>query len=205
MRPRTALATLVLLACLGTAALLPAARGQTTPAPAGDGDAEWFAIDPVHSSVIFGINHFGLTTFYGRFNGPSGEFHFDHGTPSASSFNITVKPENVDTGAEARNQHLKSADFFDARQFPEITFTSTKVERTGKTAFTVTGDLTMHGVTKPIEVTLDYGGRLESPRGVRSGFTTEFTVNRQDFGVSYGQGMLGDEVKLMIGIEGVKK
>ncbi len=203
MKPRIAFVTLVMLACLATAALYPTARAQQTPATTDD-DA-WFAVDPVHSSVIFGINHLGVSTFYGRINGPTGEFHLSHGTPAASSFEISVKAENIDTGAKDRDRHLKTGDFFDARQFAEITFKSTAVTRTGKSTFAVTGDLTLHGVTRPIDIVIEHIGTKETRMGVRSGFTANLTIKRSDFGMSYMAGMLGDEVTLMIGIEGVKK
>ncbi len=204
MKPRIAFMTLVLLACLGTAALFPTARAQDTSASADE--AAWFAVDPVHSTMIFGINHLGVSTFYGRINGPTGEFHLSHNEPAASSFDISAKAENVDTNHEGRNQHLKSGDFFDAKQFTDITFKSTAVSRSGKTTFAVTGDLTLHGVTRPINIVIEHIGTKETRMGVRSGFTANFTIKRGDFGMTYGLGgVLGDDVTLMIGIEGVKK
>lgn len=203
MKPRTAFATLVLLACLGSAALFPTARAQSTAPPVDA--AAWFDVDPVHSTIIFGIEHMEVSTFYGRFNGPTGEFHVSPGKPGASSFSLSVKTENVDTAAEGRDQHLKSGDFFDAKQFPEITFKSTAVTRSSKTSFAVTGDLTVHGVTRPVNVVIEYGGVKESRRGVKSGFTATFTIKRSDFGMDFMIGPLGDDVTLMIGIEGIKR
>ncbi len=204
MKPRIAFVTLVMLACLATAALYPTARAQITSSSADE--AVWFVVDPVHSSLIFGINHMGVTTFYGRINGPTGEFHLNHGKPAASSFEISVKAENIDTGAKDRDQHLKSGDFFDARQFPDITFKSTGVTRNGKTTFAVTGDLTLHGITKPINAVIEHVGTKDTRRGTKSGFTVNFTIKRSDFGMTYGLGgVLGDDVTMMIGIEGIKK
>ncbi len=204
MRPRIAFMTPVLLACLGAAALFPTARAQDKTSAAAD-DAAWFAVDPVHSSVIFGINHMGVTTFYGRINGPTGEFQLSHDTPEASSFTVSVKAENVDTNYEGRDQHLKSNDFFDAKQFPDITFKSTAVTRSGKSTFAVTGDLTLHGVTRSIDIVVEHIGTRQTGRGVKSGFTTNFTIKRSDFGMTFMARALGDEVTLMIGIEGIKK
>ncbi len=204
MKPRIAFMTLVLLACLGTAALFPTARAQNTSAATGE--PTWFEVDPVHSSMIFGINHMGVTTFYGRINGPTGEFHLSHDKPATSSFNISVKAENIETGHDGRNQHLKSGDFFNAKQFPDITFKSTGVTRSSKSTFAVTGDLTLHGVTKPINAVIEHVGTKDTPRGTKSGFTVNFTIRRSDFGMTYGAGgLLGDDVTLMIGIEGKKK
>ena len=203
MKPRIAFATLVILAGLATAALYPTARAQDT-AVSGDEPA-WFVVDPVHSSMIFAINHMGVTTFYGRINGPAGEFQIDLAKPAASSFNISVKAENIDTGDEGRDQHLKSGDFFDAKQFSEITFRSTAVSRNGKATFAVTGDLTLHGITKPINAVIENIATKDTSRGTKSGFTVNFTIKRSDFGMTYGTGMIGDDVTLMIGIEGIKK
>jgi len=203
MKPRIAFVTLVMLVCLATTALYPTARAQPASTPVDE--AEWFAVDPVHSSIIFGINHLGVSTFYGRINNPTGEFLLSHGKPGSSSFNISAKTQNVDTNNDGRNQHLKSGDFFDAKQFADITFKSTAITRSSKTTFAVTGDLTLHGVTKPINIVIEHIGTKETRMGVRSGFTANFTIKRSDFGMSYMAGMLGDEVSLMIGIEGVKK
>ncbi len=203
MKPRIAFATLVMLACLATAAVYPTARAQPASTPADE--AAWFAVDPVHSSIIFSINHLGVSTFYGRINNPAGEFHVSLGDPGSSSFSISAKTQNIDTNNDGRNQHLRSGDFFDAKQFADITFKSTAVTRSGKATFAVTGNLTLHGVTKPINMVIEHIGTKKTRMGVRSGFTANFTIKRSDFGMSYMVGMIGDEVTLMIGIEGVKK
>ncbi len=204
MKPRIAFVTLVMLACLATAALYPTARAQNTSSSADE--AAWFAVDPVHSSIIFGINHLGVSTFYGLINSPTGEFHLSHRKPEASSFTISAKAENVDTKHKGRNDHLRGGDFFDAKQFPDITFKSTAVTRSSKTTFAVTGDLTLHGVTRPINIVIEHVGTKNTRMGHRSGFTANFTIKRSDFGMTYGLGgALGDEVTLMIGIEGIKK
>ncbi len=203
MKPRIAFVTLVMLACLATAALYPTARAQNTSSSADE--AAWFAVDPVHSTMIFGINHLGVSTFYGRINGPTGEFHLSHDEPAASSFDISAKAENVDTKHKGRNDHLRGGDFFDAKQFPDITFRSTAVSRSSKSTYAVTGDITVHGVTRSINVTIEHIGTKDTRMGTRSGFSTNFTIKRSDFGMGYMVGMLGDDVTLMIGIEGIKK
>jgi len=203
MKPRIAFVTLVMLACLGAAALYPTARAQATNASADE--TAWFVVDPVHSTLIFAIDHMGLTTFYGRINSPTGEFQLNLSDPTASSFEISVKAEDIDTGADDRDKHLKSGDFFDAKQFPEITFKSTAVTRSGKATFAVTGNVTLHGITKPINAVIEHIGTKDTRGGTKSGFTAKFTIKRSDFGMTYGKGMIGDEVTLMIGIEGRKK
>jgi len=203
MKSRIAFVTLAMLACLATAALYPTARAQDATTSADE--AAWFAVDPVHSAMIFSINHLGVSIFYGRINNPTGAFRLNHGDPGASSFTISAKTENVDTNSANRDKHIKSSDFFDAKQFPDLTFKSTAVTRSGKTTFAVTGDLTMHGVTKPISIVIEHIGEKQTRMGYRSGFTTNFTIRRSDFGMGYMVGMLGDEVTLMIGIEGIKE
>ncbi len=203
MKPRIAFVTGIIFAGLAALPIFPAARAQTTKGP-GDA-AAGFDIDPVHSNIIFSINHLGVSTFYGRINSPSGEFHIDAANPAASSFQISAKAENVDTNSANRDKHLKSGDFFDAKQFPELTFRSTAVSRTSKSTYAVTGDITVHGVTRSINVTIEHIGTKDTRMGTRSGFTTNFTIKRSDFGMGYMVGMLGDDVTLMIGIEGKKK
>ena len=111
--------------------------------------ADTYKVDPVHSSLIFSMKHFGVTDFYGRFKEISGTVTFDAADPSKSSVELTVPVESIDTQNEKRDQHLKSPDFFNAKQFPTITFKSTKVEGSGDN-YKISGDLTIHGVTKPI-------------------------------------------------------
>ena len=203
MGPRIALVTVLILAGLATLTIFPVAQAQTTSGSV-DAVAE-FDVDPVHSSVIFGINHFGVSTFYGRINNPQGDFQIDPANPAESSFQISAKTENVDTNSGDRDNHLKSGDFFDAKQFADITFRSTAVDRSGKNTYNVTGDLTLHGVTKSINIVIEHIGTKTTRRGTRSGFTANFTIKRSDFGMGFMLGALGDDVTLMIGIEGVKK
>ena len=119
--------------------------------------ADSYKVDPVHSSVVFSIKHFGVTDFYGDFKQISGTVTFDTADPSKSSVELTVPVESLDTRNEKRDQHLKSPDFFNAKQFPAITFKSNKIEGSGDT-YKISGDLTIHGVTKPITVEFKKGG-----------------------------------------------
>ena len=114
--------------------------------------AETYKLDPVHSSVLFKAKHLNVADFYGRFNDFSGTVTFDNENPSKSSVNLEVKVESLDTHEAKRDQHLKSPDFFNAKQFPVIAFKSTKVEKAGADSYKVTGDFTLHGVTKPVTV-----------------------------------------------------
>lgn len=203
MKLRSALIGAALIIGLACLAALPAAEAQAPPAVGGD-DA--FDVDPVHSTIIFGISHMGVGYFYGRFNSPYGTFYIDPDEPSKSSFDITVDTDNVDTHNGRRDGHLKSADFFNAREFPKITFKSTEVKNAGKDKYRVTGELSIHGVTKPVTVEIEHLGTAEvEGRGRMAGFRTGFTLSRSDYGVDYMPGALGDEVTLLIGVEGKGK
>jgi polyisoprenoid-binding protein YceI len=166
--------------------------------------ADEYAIDPVHSGVTFKISHLGLSWVHGRFNDFSGAFTID---PDAGkcAFALNIKTESVDTANAKRDEHLRSPDFFNAKQFPAITFQSTAVKAV-KDGYEVTGDLTLHGVTKSITFPLLGGRSAEFPKGVqRTGYTTDLVLKRGDFGIDkFGQA-LGDEVHVSISFEGTKK
>lgn len=175
------------------------ARAQESATP--------FQIDPVHSMVVFRIGHLGVSYTYGRFNSPTGSYNIDFASPSASMIDITLDAEKVDTGNERRDNHLRSPDFFNAKQFPTITFKSTSFEKTGDSSMKVHGKLAMLGVTKDIEAELVYVGEGETQQGYKSGFEAEFKINRSEFGMTkYLEGnSLGDEVTLYVTVEGVRK
>jgi polyisoprenoid-binding protein YceI len=167
--------------------------------------ADTFKVDPVHCSVVFSVQHLGVTNFYGRFNDISGTVVFDKDNPSKSSVELSVPVESLDTHNLKRDQSLKSPDYFDAKQFPTLTFKSTKVEGSGDT-FKVSGDFTAHGVTKPLTVDFKKGGEGKGMQGeVRGGGETRFTIKRSDFGMNFMQGAVGDEITVILSLEGVKQ
>jgi polyisoprenoid-binding protein YceI len=166
--------------------------------------AEEFVIDGAHAGINFKISHVGLSYIFGRFNDFSGTFTIE---PDASkcSFAMNIKVDSVDTGNKQRDNHLKTPDFFNAKQYPTMTFQSTSVKE-AKGGYEVTGDLTLHGVTKPITFTLTGGKQAEFPKGVkRTGFSTDFVVKRSEFGMTNAIPAAGDEVSVMISFEGVQK
>jgi polyisoprenoid-binding protein YceI len=115
-----------------------------------------------------------------------------------------VKIDSIDTGNKQRDEHLRSPDYFNAKQYPTLTFKSTKVAK-AKDGLSVTGDLTLHGVTKPVTFTLA-GGKTAEVRGARkTGYSTEFTIKRSDFGIDKSLDSLGDEVEIDVSFQGVKK
>src|ERR1700719_4669910 len=167
--------------------------------------ADTFKIDPVHTFVLFSVQHLGIANTYGRFNDVSGVVVFDRDNPSKSSVELLVKVESLDTHNEIRERSLKSPDFFDVKQFPTMTFKSTKVEGSGDT-LKVSGDLTIRGVTKPMIVDFKKGGEGKGVFGeMRGGGETHFTIRRSDFGMNFQQGAVGDEVTIILSLEGVKK
>jgi len=177
-----------------------AAQGQAAAA----GGAKKFDLDPVHSMVIFRISHLGVGAIYGRFNEPTGTYNIDMANPSASFFEIALDTSKVDTASERRDNHLKSPDFFNAKQFPSITFKSASVEKSGEKKMKVHGALTMLGVTKVIDAELEFLGEGKTMQGYKSGFEAEFTIKRSDFGMMkyIEEKALGDEVKLIVTVEG---
>ena len=164
---------------------------------------ETFNIDSVHSTAIFRVQHLGAGNFYGRFNELEGTIDWD--AEAGPSFDVSIKIESVDSGNEALDRHLKNADFFDAKQFPTMTFKSTGAKKMGDN-WKVMGEMTMHGVTKAVEVDMEFVGRADVGRGDRVGFETTFTVKRSDFGMNWGveNGALGDATKIIVSLEGVK-
>src|SRR5438477_6501211 len=168
-------------------------------------NAATFKVDPVHSVVLFSVQHLGIANTYGRFNDISGIVVFDRDNPSKSSVELSVLVESLDTNNAIRERSLKSPDFFNVKQFPTLTFKSTKVEGSGDT-LKVSGDLTIRGVTKPVTVDFKKGREGKGVFGEwRGGGETRFTIKRSDFGMTFELGEVGDEVTIILSLEGVKK
>ena len=149
--------------------------------------ADSFKIDPVHASVVYRIGHLGVSNLYGRFDDPTGTVTLDRDDASKSSFTFEVQANKVDSGNPKRDQHLQSPDFFDAKQFPTISFKSTAVKATGD-KFEVTGDLTMHGVTKSITLNIDKTGEADTQMGHRAGFRDASRSQAQRLRDQWSQG-----------------
>jgi polyisoprenoid-binding protein YceI len=168
--------------------------------------ADDYKADPVHSAVIFSVHHFDAGYVYGSFIGPTGTITYDADDPTKSSFDLTVNVDSLDTRQQNRDNDLKGPDFFDVKQFPTMTFKSTSVKKTSDTQLEVTGDLTLHGQTKSVTVTMDLTGTGKSPQGeTRSGFETHFSINRSDYGMNYEAPAIGDEVRIIVAVEGIKQ
>ena len=172
--------------------------------------ADTFVVDPVHSDASFQIRHF-VSNVRGRFTDFSGTIVGDPAKPEAATVEFTVKTASIDTAQTKRDGHLRSADFFDAEKFPEITFKSTKIKASGKDKYDVTGNLTMHGVTKPIALVVTNLGSAGTGKDAKFGFEATATLNRKDFGIVWNKAldnggyMLGDDVIVSINIEAGRK
>ena len=209
--PRFNPLALCLLLALGLGSA-PLAAQDTQPSPdtaamPAGGEAATYDVDPAHTSVYFKVTHLDISQVFGRFDEFSGTYHTD-GEAMLDSFDFTVQTASVNTGNEKRDAHLNSDDFFNAVKFPKITLKSKSVTPADQTEnrnmFDVTADLTLHGVTKPVEIQVQQGGSAEGMRGEqRTGYSTTFTVDRRDFGLDAWQGMVGNDVTLMISWEGV--
>ena len=174
-------------------------------------EAGEYSFDKAHSFIGFKIKHMGLIDVPGYFRDFTGTVNYDAADPSKSTVQFTAKMTSVDTGVAGRDNHLRTKDFFEVETHPEMTFKSTSVTKKGK-GWVLNGDLTMKGVTKPVSIPFDVTGFI--PAGERSGakigITGEATINRRDFGVTYGGNMpngvptLSDEVKVVLQIEAAK-
>jgi polyisoprenoid-binding protein YceI len=170
-------------------------------------------IDPAHTSVQFSIRHMMISNVRGEFSRVSGTVRGDQADPTRAQVEATIDTTTIDTRETKRDEHLKSPDFLDVAKYPTMTFKSKKIEKVDEQRYKVTGDLTLHGVTR--EVVLDVDGPtapMTDPRGnLRAGAAATAKINRQDFGIKWSKAldggglMVGDEVAITIDVEGVKK
>jgi polyisoprenoid-binding protein YceI len=171
----------------------------------GGAGAGEYAVDPAHSAAVFRASHLGLSWTYGRFKGLSGTFAVDAQSPAETHFELSAKADSIDTDNAQRDQHLKSPDFFNAKQFPAITFKSTAAKPV-EGGYEVDGELTLHGATRPLTILLKGGRSAEFPRGVqRTGYVGEFTIKRSEFGMDKMLGAVGDEILVHLSFEGTEK
>jgi polyisoprenoid-binding protein YceI len=172
--------------------------------------ADEFTVDPSHTSVIFGISHLGYSFTYGRFNKVSGEFTLDPAKPDAASFTLAIDAASIDTNDAKRDDHLRGPDFLNTGEFPVISFKSNKVaveKKDDATIYVVSGELTMHGVTKPVTLQLQKLGEGPGPtgQGFHTGFNCQTKLNRSEWGMTKMVPHIGDEVAVTISLEGSRK
>lgn len=188
-----------------TKSLLTAALVAASLALSATARAATWTIDPAHSSVGFSIRHI-FSKVPGAFDKFSGTVDFDPANPTAASVKVEIDPTSINTKTQKRDDHLRSADFFDVAQYPTMSFQSTKVTKGEGNALSVEGNLTMHGVTKPVTLTVTFLGSGPPAPGQRAGFEATTKIDRKDFGIVWNRSMdngmlLGDEVAIAIGIE----
>ena len=190
--------TLVLLAALAAPAL-----AQTT--------STW-EIDPAHSSIQFGVRHLMISTVKGKFPKFTATAVADEKEPTRAVVEASIDTASIDTGEAKRDEHLRGPDFFDVAKYPTITFKSTKIEPAGDHRYKLHGDLSMHGVTKPVVLDVEATQQVKGMRGeTRAGARATTKVNRKDFGINWSKTMdgggvvVGDDVDVTIEVEGVKK
>lgn len=170
--------------------------------PAMAQSTQW-ELDPNHSSAQFAVRHMGISTVRGTFTKLNGTAQYDPVSPKNDSVEVTIDTSTVDTRVQMRDNDLRSDHYFDVQKYPTMTFKSTKIESAGADKLKITGDLTLHGVTKPI--TLDVEGPskpINDGRGhFHMGVSATGTLNRSDFGMTTGQAMVGNEINLTIDAE----
>ncbi len=172
---------------------------------------EKWQFDNVHSSINFSVRHMMISRVRGRFEKWTGTLLFDEENPTQSQVEVTIDAASINTQEQQRDDHLRSPDFLDVQNYPNITFKSTAFEPAGENRFRVVGDLTIHGVTKPVTLDVEFHGRGKDPwGGERIGFSAKTKINRKDFGLEWNQiletgGVLvGEEVEIEIEVEAVK-
>jgi|SRR5579863_1963114 len=170
-----------------------------------------WVMDPAHTEIQFKVRHLMITTVTGSFGKFDASFETTDDNLETAKVNFSADVDSITTNNEQRDAHLKSADFFEATRYPKLTFTSTKLERVSGENYTLSGDMTFHGVTKNIILKVEHGGVITDPWGnTRTGFTVEGKVSRKDFGLVWnaateaGGVVVGDEVKLHVNIEFIK-
>ncbi len=169
-------------------------------------------IDASHSTVEFSVRHLMISTVKGRFSAFSGTIEFDANNHTVASVDATIDVNSIDTHDEKRDGHLKSPDFFDAATYPTITFKSTKVEKVSDDEFKVTGNLTLHGITKETTLNVTHLGQAKSPFGFTAiGFNASTSINRKDFDLNWnvaleaGGVMVGEKVNISLDVEAIEQ
>jgi len=215
----------VLGAVLAIAVALPFVGGAITPSSAQTQEKNKSAkvnyapvptgvynLDPAHSLIGFAVEHLEINWVEGRFKDFTGTINYDEQDVTKSTVEFKAKIASIDTEVAARDEHLRSADFFEAEKYPEMTFKSTKIEKRGNDRYVLHGDLTIKGVTKQIEFPFTFTGAVKDPwGGTRFGIEAQTKINRRDFGINYGNALaaggfdVGSEVTIDLRLEAVKQ
>ena len=184
---------------------LVAQQAPAAAAPAAAATETW-TVDKAHSSAEFKVRHL-MANVTGRFRTFDATVNLDRAKPANSSVEFTIDAASIDTNNTNRDEHLRSPDFFDAAKYPSITFKSVSIKERSKDQYDVTGDLTMHGVTRRITIPVSFLGFAKTQRGEKAGFEIETKIDRKDYGIVWNRAldeggvMLGDDVKVSINLE----
>ncbi len=199
------LATTVLLAA-AIAVAAPAARAELSPDPAKLEGGQ-FAVDKTHARIIFSFSHFGVSTSYGQFTDLDAKLNFDAKAPAKSAVEVAINMDGISTNVPKLDAHLKTGDFFDVAAFPTASFKSTSVEVTGPNTGKIAGNLTVHGVTRPVvlDATFNAGGVHPMTQKYVVGFNAKGQIKRSEFGVGRYAPNVGDDVTLTISAEFVRQ
>ncbi len=194
----------LMFAAVAAALIFSPAAGlaQSSPNPA-EVKAGSYAADPAHTKITWSVNHFGFTTYIGQFSQVAATLKLDPKSLSATSLEAAVQTASVGTFNPALDNHIKSPDFLDVAKFPTATFKATSVKQTGERTADIAGDLTLHGVTKPvvIQATFNRGGSNPADKAYRLGFSGKTVIKRTEFGIKTYAPAVGDEVTLQIEAE----
>ena len=200
--PRRVAFALVLAAAVAGVLALPTPR-EAAAVEARRATA--YQIDPVHSTVVFTALYMGQSPFYGMFTQSSGSVSYDGTSPDSFGLEVVLPMESIDTHNEQRDAHLKSPEWFNAREYPNVTFSGRGLTDNGDGTYALDGELTLHGQTRPVTATVTHLKAGTTPRGERVGVGATFSVKRSDFGVTtmLGEDGIGDEITLHVGLQAV--
>ncbi len=202
MRRSYALLAALLLTTPAFAADTAATDQTLAKAPSGT-----YALEKTHASITFNVMHMGFARYTARFNDFDASYTLDPATPENSKLTVTIRPASLDANNEKLTAHTNNSDFFNVEKYPTITFTSTRIERTGDTTGKIHGEMTMLGVTKPVvlDATFNGGGMHPHFKTYAMGFSAVTTIKRSEFGMNYGIPMVGDDVHAAIEVEFLKQ
>ena len=175
------------------------------PAPAAQAHASGkYKVDSEHSTVLLKVKHLNTSWTFLRFDKVSGDFSIDPAHPEAASFKVQIAAASIDSNNANRDDDLKSQHFLEVVKYPDITFTSKSVQKGGDGKYKAEGELSLHGVTKPLTVELEETGASETQFGPRAGFYGTFSIQRKDFGITYMPEAVGEEIQATVSIEGIR-
>lgn len=176
----------------------------TSPAWAESAASGDYKIDPAHTSVLFTVSHLGVSQLVGRFDTVEGAVTLN--PKGKSSVEVVIATDSVDTNHKKRDDHLRSPDFFNARQFPEMKFVSSKLHFGAGGLEKIDGKLSLHGKTNPVTLTVNPVGAGKDPwGGYRAGYTATTSIKRSDYGMNFMPGGIGDDIEVSLNIEGIKQ